>query len=518
MWTRALLTLIIAGCTLTLRGDQGSASVFDCGSGRAISGAAVLLSREDGTALEAETDSEGYATFLGLRPGAYRFRAEKPGYVDLLDPHGRGRLAVVSPANQDPVGIGLTRTAVISGQVLDLQGTPLQGAKVLAIVRRRVLGDSRFTAFGEAARTDDGGRYRLHGLPPGHYSVVVVPIGEAEGAEVFAPVYFPRSVDPGQAVFFELRPGETRTSADLTLTGVETLSVSGTVSGIPKDWNGKRAAVSLATQGGLRAPTATALTEADGAFVIRNVPAGEYQLTAWGPITGSDSEGPMAGANARSAVRAVRVSGGADVQIDLELRPLVTVNGRFNWDGKPRSDFACKGAATIALRSEDGWLDVWSPVVSVTGDRFTVQGLPAGRYRVELPDLEDSCRLAAVRVGNEATPDGIALVDGSAPLTLDIGSATGEISGVVTRPEAKPAVGNVVLVPADREGAVQIAQFDAEGGYRFSRVPAGAYRLMAMKELNSMDYLDPLAAPNLDARTVLVEAGRKATADLRLVQ
>jgi hypothetical protein len=364
-------------------------------------------------------------------------------------------------------------------------------------------GHSRLAYAGGPVPTDDRGSYRLHGLPPGYYSVAVIATGEADGPEVFASVYFPRSVDPGKAVFFELKPDETRMSADLTLAGVETFSISGTVSGIPKDWNGKRASVALAAQGGLRIPTATVTTERDGAFVIPNVPPGEYQVIAWGPAADWDPEGTVADTDARSAVRAVTISGGADAPVDLELRPLPAVNGRFTWDGKPRSDFACRGAEAIAFRSEDRWLDVWSPLVSITGDRFTVQGLPAGRYRIELPDLEDRCRLAAVRVGNEAAPDGIALVDGSAPLTLDIGTATGEISGLVTGAKAEPAAGKVVLVPADREGPLQIAQLDAEGHYRFDKVPAGEYRVMAVKELNSTDYL---------------EAGRKATADLRLLR
>src|ERR1017187_8718987 len=518
MWMRALLALIIAGCPLTVRGEQASASVFDSSSGRPISGATVTLSREDGTVVEVETDSAGQAKLPELEPGAYRLHVEKSGYFDLLDADGKGRKWVASAESKMPIRIAMTPAVAIAGQVFDLQGKPVQGAAVVAIVRRSVGGHLRIAQAGEPVPTDDRGSYRLHGLPPGYYSVAVVATGEADGPEVLASVYFPRSVDPGKAVFFELKPGETRTSADLTLAGVETFSLSGTVSGIPKDWNEKRASVALAALGGLRIPKATVTTESDGFFVIPNVPPGEYQVIAWGPAADWDPEGTVADPDARSAVRAVTISGGADAPVDLGLRPLPAVNGRFTWDGKPHGDFACRGAEAIAFRGEDRWLDVWSPVVSVAGDRFTVQGLPAGRYRIELPDLEDRCRLAAVRVGNEAAPDGIALVDGSAPLTLDISTATGEISGLVTGTKAEPAAGKVVLVPVDREGPLQIAQLDAGGCYRFDKVPAGEYRVMAVKELNSTDYMDPMAAPKLDTRMVQVEAGRKAIADLRLLR
>jgi hypothetical protein len=123
-----------------------------------------------------------------------------------------------------------------------------------------------------------------------------------------------------------------------------------------------------------------------------------------------------------------------------------------------------------------------------------------------------------VRAGDQAAPGGFALIDGSAALTLVLTTATGEISGAVTTQEDKPAVGIVVLSPADDEAASQMAQLDAEGRYRFSQVLAGEYRLTAMNSLNSTDYLDPLEAPKLGAKFVVVEAGRNVTSNLRLVE
>jgi hypothetical protein len=123
------------------------------------------------------------------------------------------------------------------------------------------------------------------------------------------------------------------------------------------------------------------------------------------------------------------------------------------------------------------------------------------------------------RLGDRAAPGGVALIDGSAPLTLVLTTATGEISGVVTTQEGKPAVGIVVLSPADdAEGFPQAAQLDAEGRYRLSRIVAGEYRLTAMNALNSTDYLDPVEAPKLGAKRVVVEAGQTVTFDLRLVR
>jgi hypothetical protein len=512
-----VIALLVAGCSLPLRGAQVSASVFDSSSGRPVAGATVQLSRDDGPVAAAETDAQGQAAFPGLRAGVYSLHVEKTGYVDLFDPGGRGRSAVVSSANQAPIAIGLIGAAAISGQVADPQGQPLQGAKVVAIVRRSVHGESRFTALGEAGHTDDMGRYRLHGLPPGHYSAALVPSGEDASAPVLAPVYYPGVSDPAKAVFFELKPGETEASVNLTAAGPEAPSISGKVSGIPAGANQSRAAVVLATRGGLPVPIAAVLTDAEGAFVIPNAPPGEYQLTAWAPFAGWEADGQPAAANARAAVRSILVSG-AGVQVDVDLQPLVKVSGRLVWDGGAGAGYPCSGDRQIVFRSEDGWLDVWSPAVAVEGDRFTIEGLPAGRYTVKMPGLGSSCRLAAVRVGDQAAPGGLAPIDGSAPLTLVLTTATGEISGAVTTQEGKPAVGMVVLAPSDDVAAPQVARLDAEGRYRFSHILAGEYRVTAMDRLNSTDYLDPIEAPKLGADLVVVKAGESVTSDPREVR
>jgi hypothetical protein len=420
---------------------------------------------------------------------------------------------VVSAANKNAVNIGLTQACAISGQVLDHQGNPVQGANVHAIVRRGAGDATRYTQFGTLGHTDDNGKYRLYALPPGHYSVVVVPFGETAR---FAPVFFPGSSTPGEAEFLELKPGET-TIANLRVALSEARSISGKVSGVPADAGAGRAAVALLTRDGLRFAVSGATAEADGAFVLRDVPPGEYHLIAWTPYAGWDTGGQTAGANARSAIVSVSVAG-ADLQAVPVLQPLAKVSGRLVWDGSARGDYPCQGGKQIAFHSEDGWDNVWRPAVAVDADRVSVAGLPAGRYRVEMPGLGESCRLAAVRVGDHAAPGGVAMIDGSVPLTLVLATGSGAVSGAVTTQEDKPAAGIVLLSRTDGEGVLQVAQLDAEGRYRFSQVLAGEYGLTAMDSLNSVDYLDSVEAPKLGAKLVVVEAGRTTTSDMRITR
>ena len=63
---------------------------------------------------------------------------------------------------------------VITGTVRDESGTPVVGAAVQAIVRRkRWAGPYYETKVGRPDESDDRGQFRLHSLPPGAYVVAV---------------------------------------------------------------------------------------------------------------------------------------------------------------------------------------------------------------------------------------------------------------------------------------------------------------------------------------------------------
>lgn len=508
--------LMIAASILSLSLDGGPIGVIEAGSNKPLPGASVRISRDGSILIQAETGDDGLADLAQLGRGTYRVHAEKPGYLDPLDLLGLGHRFVVSSTGMPRQQIALVRGAAIAGQVSDRNGQPVIGAKMIAVVRRRDHGRMRFLLAGEPVPTDDRGRYRLYNLLPGYYSVAVVPIGEATESEVFAPVYFPGVTDPEKAAFVELKPGETRTNVDLALSGLLSHSVTGTVSGIPESWEGKRVAVSLCTRGALRLPVATVLTDAKGSFVMRDLPPGDYLLTAWGPIIGSESGGPVAGGQARSAIRAVSIGGGGEERLDLQLHPLVTVEGRFVVPGSSPSGPVCTAANRISFQPEDGWLDVWKPGISVSGDRFVVRDMPAGRYRIELPALEAPCHLAEVHVGSSPTSAGSVMVDGTAPLTLVISAASGGLSGSVTTDSGQHATGVVILIHAEGEPGIQVARLDPEGRYRFDQVSPGPYRLVAPGELMSMDFLDPIAVEKMATMGVLVQAGRAMDANMRI--
>ena len=130
---------------------------------------------------QAVTDDDGRFTFPDLPPGRYSLVVEKPGYVKTF--YGSKRpggtpgtpVAVLAGQPAPNIAIRVPRGAVIAGTVRDQFGTPVSGAQVsvkqaVVVNGRRRMADVPNLRV-PVATTDDQGRYRIYGLPPGEYAV-----------------------------------------------------------------------------------------------------------------------------------------------------------------------------------------------------------------------------------------------------------------------------------------------------------------------------------------------------------
>jgi hypothetical protein len=163
-----------------------SGTVVNDVSSRPVRRAVVTLSSADGDVrVSSVTDDIGVFTFRDLPAGRYYLGAGKPGYVGVTYGARRvdrpGTTVAVADGEQRPgVTLRMSPGAVLAGSVRNGAGKPVPDARVVVLrwsltydTGERTLEPFRGNCAGFGEITDDRGAYRCYGLPPDEYFVVV---------------------------------------------------------------------------------------------------------------------------------------------------------------------------------------------------------------------------------------------------------------------------------------------------------------------------------------------------------
>ena len=295
----------------------------------------------------AVTDDDGRVVFRNLAAGNYLLTAMRSGYVrtfygSKLPGRGPGiPVTVLDGQKVANVRIRLLRGGVITGTIRTAAGRPALNQAVQAVMVKSASGDRRAVNLEGGlggATTDDRGVYRIFGLAPGDYIVLVpstvigaadelrpmttaelkwadsvvaggiaaapatgVPAAPASAAAVsYAPVYFPGTAVATDAGVITLGPNEERRGVDFGLQLVPTAQISGRLvdaGGRPQ--NGVGITLRPVRPDGLDLFSslfnATGRTTTDGTFTIRGVKPGSYTLSVRSkPQTDDPSADPKA--------------------------------------------------------------------------------------------------------------------------------------------------------------------------------------------------------------------------------
>lgn len=209
-------------------------------TGKPVRHAEISASADSGSAQRALSNADGSFVLRDLPPGRYQLSCSKPGFVpiDLGQPRpfrtGRD-LEITGGASMDGIEFRLKRGAIIAGRVVDENGEPLVRATV-DLVRwgyaqgRRGLRPVPWAS----AVTDDLGRYRLFGLPPGEFLLRAAPFAAAVdmegGVRVFyVPAYWPGTPDINAAQRLTLTSETEIADRDFVLRPTPAIRISGTV-------------------------------------------------------------------------------------------------------------------------------------------------------------------------------------------------------------------------------------------------------------------------------------------------
>ena len=410
MPAHAALTLGLLAWTILAREAEAQTAPAPAGSGRiagrvvsiasgSIADAVVTLTRLDGstsTPLTLTTDRQGAFAFEGVRAGRYRVSASKPGYTNRQPLNASavrfdtGRELTIRDREHVPqIELTLYRESSIAGRIAEPDGIPAPDVQVFAAVRRGAtyvrLEDTRTIA-------EWNGRYRITGLPPGDYLIVILPSVSTDPNRMrinaerrapesssatrpfFEPTFYPGTVTVDSAESVTVFEGIPVDGIDTWLIPGERHSISGRISW-PAGTTAEHIVIEYANLTAQRSGIWT-VPEPGDLFHITGVPRGTVVLLA----RAESNRGPLAGV--------VTTEINVDEIDDLELRLDIPggVEGRVVYDASVPS---ASRTAHIVLKQR--LLPVSplypTPQAAIGADgRFQISGA-LGVYDIELPGL-----------------------------------------------------------------------------------------------------------------------------------
>jgi protocatechuate 3,4-dioxygenase beta subunit len=460
-------------------------------------------------------------------------------------------VAVLAGQALPNITIRVPRGAVIAGAVRDQFGTPVSAAQVSVKQATVVNGRRQFVDVPNlrppAATTDDQGRYRIYGLPPGEYTVFCslsginysgvletnsadveavlreLRAGRSAAASATAPAkvslsggYLPGVPNAESAQTITLTAGEERTGADILIGPLPALSVSGTSvgpGGAPMR-NIMVAVVNTAT-GSRIGSGGVIMPDADGRFVLSALPPGRYTLMGRAAENGAGETDDMPYfAEAEFVLTNQNISG-----VVLQFERGAAITGRIV-PPKGASPGAVANVRLGATPVDSFAALVPARVIATTrkDGTFVFDGVGPGKWRVTAASLPAGWSLRSAMLGDRDTldvPFEVRLGQPITGLTVAMTDQPTELTGTVLNAQGQPTSEYAVLAfstdralwttaPRRVSGA---ARLSSDGKYRISGLPPGEYYLAVITDLTPGQLDDPSFLESLIAAAVKVALG-----------
>jgi hypothetical protein len=485
------------------------------------------------------TNLQGAYEFAELPEGRYTLSVSRSGYLSLQ--HGQRRpgeppkpLQLSDGQAVEKLDFALPRSGVISGRLSDETGDAFAGVAVYAMQTQFFQGRRSLVPVSSGGvRSDDAGQYRLVGLPPGDY-VVMATIRETwttDGKDrqvfAYAPSYFPGTASAADATRVKVGIGQEVNAIDITLQPMRAAIVSGTAlgsDGTPLSGGNINLSQEIVGPGGgsFMGMGGTTIA-ADGSWKLREVPPGEFQLTA---RSASNRDKPT-----ETAAMTLFVQG-ADLEgIVLSADPGGTVTGRVvTDDGSPlpvsRGPLRITGQTTLPGRRSQGVsVGDTNGVVGSTGD-FTLKGV-SGPSMLRVGPLPPGWAIKSIEVGDKDYADTPLEITGGRQLDgarIVLSKRFPVLTGQITDEKGNPAEGTVLLFPADAAkwleaaGTARIARPDQSGHFKLESIRPGDYLAAALDYVQQWQVNDPEFLEELreQATRVSLEEGQSAQLALKI--
>jgi protocatechuate 3,4-dioxygenase beta subunit len=418
-------------------------------AGRPVEGALVRLHPLD---RGADADQAVLAAVVATTgtDGVFRVDGLRAGRAVVVVGKGEAAVSrVVRISSATDLEFVLPATTEISGVVVLEDGSPATDLLVSVQPREEPYGADAplrpVAALPEGVRTDERGRFRIEGLPPGAFDLTVRSAPDAPHSIVTT----------------------TRTGVEAGTTGIQiAVARGGEVEGVVVDASGSPttgAHVSINDLGG--SSVAYVQTGADGRFRCTGLPGTRVRVVA----SVTDERGTSAEGVAEVAV------GARGVRIVVDDSRIV--QGRVL---DPSGDPVTEGS--VAAIPEDG--DAGPALTWISsGGGFRLSGLEPGRYR-----LVHVARRGGVSVDSDwltarGTPliGGESVAAGSRGVELRLPAEKGTravIRGVVLDPDGRPVLDAMIQAEPAGGGTAERTSSDEEGAFELGPlVPGRRYRV-----------------------------------------
>ena len=490
-------------------------TVVSANTGEPLKKAHVVLSQKGAEwddpnkqPLNATTDAVGHFAIEKIPAGSYDLVVARANYLqshygqDQLDKPG----AMLSLAPGQKVAdllFRLSRTAVITGKVVDEDGEPVRGASVTTLLHAKVRGKLSIQR-NDNEKTNDLGEYRIAGLDPGRYSVFATPPMGYYTQETphqfdqYAPVYYSGATDITHASTLELKSGDEISGIDFVLTPkplARGYKVRGHVLNSLTDYPDVRVVVRLFPRGGVDPSFSSNQKQAypdakSGNFEIKDVMPGEYIAAALS----------YAGGKTRNVTQIVDVSNTDVDGISLVLTRGIDIPIRVALEGKSVGSTADLSIALITAEDETtvNFSSFQSAVAQPDGS-FLLKDISDGFYSLKVSSKCQECYLKSAKAnGLDLLEQGIRVTSSAGPASVAVvySSNTGTVTGAVTNKDDLPAAGALVVLVPDADSRQKFEQYktsntDQYGHFEIRGVPPGHYKAFAWEKVDPGAYVDP---------------------------
>lgn len=515
------------------------------------------------------TDDQGAFVVAGLPAGRLMVTATKPAHLpSAYGAHqpGRAGVAIHLEAGQtrDDVTLSMAKAGVIAGTLRSALGEPVANVDVAAF-RVPQAGQNVHLEPAGSAVTDDRGMYRIFDLPPGEYviagvvrrrlvgngdaeavstanmearlralerksAVIVPPVNE--GRYNWAPVYFPGSPSPQQAVPVRLKIAEEREGVDFVVAMTRMATVEGVLIGEPAAVSAAQfffnaSGMRLQPLLGVTPQFSTRVTPAGRVFTYTGVPPGLFSVTAHVP-----------GESSQWARLDFQVTGEDVPDLAMSLQPAVRIAGRVVFEGLEAPPAGALRGATIRPvptngigQSASGSTRMGNPFIPAVPlseqGAFEIRGVVPTAVALTLtsPNATGWTPRSILVNGRDVLDEPLDVRGDLSDVVVTMTNRPTRLSGRIITPAGAPGSSLFIAVfPQDkslwRPGARRIvsARADTAGRWSVEGLPPGDYFLVALTdlvsgELNDQDFLAQLIA---GALPLPLAAGEQKVQDLQI--